>query len=384
MKKYILVCITARPSYSRIRTAILALQKKSNIKVTVLASGSALLDRYGRVVDLIREDGIEVIEELYTFIEGNDPIGMALTTASTIEASARSIMRIAPDMVVTIADRYETLGTAVAASYCGFPLAHIQGGEITGNIDERVRHAVTKLSDIHLVANTDCKERIQKMGEDNSNIYVTGCPSLDIVHESNNIEISEVKNAVNVHGVGADFDITKPFIVVMQHPETESFEQSYERMLMTLEAVNETGLPPLIFWPNVDAGSDATSKAIRVMRERGVLKKARYIKNLESQIFLKLLSLSKCLIGNSSVGIRECSFMGVPTVNIGYRQQGRLCAENVVHTEWDTKKIKDSISLQLNNGHYKSSEIYGDGLSGQKIADILEQEHIPISKRFVD
>lgn len=384
MKKKVLVCITARPSYSRIRTAILALNDNPEVEVLVLASGSALLDRYGRVVDLIRKDGIEVVEELHTFVEGNDLIGMALTTASTIEATSRAIIRISPDIVVTIADRYETLGTAVAASYCGFPLAHIQGGEITGNIDERVRHAVTKLSDIHLVANSDCKERIMRMGEDESNIFITGCPSLDIVHESNELDIEDVNEAVSLSGVGAEFDINKKFIVVMQHPETDSYDKSYDRMIKTLEAVDAIGIPPLIFWPNVDAGSDATSKAIRVMRERGVLKNARYIKNLESKLFLKLLSLCHCLVGNSSVGIRESSFMGVPTVNIGRRQDGRQSSDNVIYVGWDSNQIKNAIDHQIQNGKYESSNIYGDGFSGKKIADILMQDHFSESKRFVD
>tara|TARA_B100001564_G_C20520599_1_gene614978 strand:- start:50 stop:979 length:930 start_codon:yes stop_codon:yes gene_type:complete len=309
---------------------------------------------------------------------------MALTTASTIEATSRSIMRILPDLIVTIADRYETLGTAVAASYCGFPLAHIQGGEITGNIDERVRHAVTKLSDIHLVANSDCEKRIIRMGEDSKNIFITGCPSLDIVHEANSLKTKEVVEALNLKGVGSDVDIMKPFIIVMQHPETENFEESFERMMITLKSVDNLNIPSLIFWPNVDAGSDATSKAIRVMREKGFLKDSRFIKNLESRIFLNLLSLSKCIIGNSSVGIRECSFMGVPTVNIGDRQRGRMCAENVLHTKWDSDEIDNAIQFQIDHGKYDISNVYGDGHSGEKIAKILSKNFEISGKRFID
>jgi UDP-hydrolysing UDP-N-acetyl-D-glucosamine 2-epimerase len=383
MKK-ILICITARPSYSRIRSAILALQKKDNTDVSVLASGSALLERYGRVVDLIRADGIDVIDELYTFVEGNESINMALTTAATVSTSAAVISRLAPDLVVTIADRYETLGTAIAASYCGVPLVHIQGGEVTGNIDERVRHSVTKLSDIHMVANIDCKRRLKQMGENNAAIFVTGCPSLDIVHESLSIPISKIKESIENFGVGADVDVSKPFVMVLQHPETESYKESYDRMRKTLVAIENLDMPSLIFWPNVDAGADATSKAIRVSREEGMLKNARYIKNLDGKLFLRLLKQTKCLIGNSSVGIRECSFIGVPVVNIGDRQMGRMQAENVIDSAWNTNDILEAILTQIKHGEYKSSNIYGDGLSGELIAELLSKDLEIIPKRFVD
>lgn len=383
MKK-ILICITARPSYSRIRSAILALQKKENIDVSVLASGSALLERYGRVVDLIRADGINVVDELYTFVEGNESINMALTTAATISSTAAAISRLAPDLVVTIADRYETLGTAIAASYCGVPLVHIQGGEVTGNIDERVRHSVTKLSDFHLVANTDCKKRLKQMGEKNTSIFITGCPSLDIVNESLLIPLSKIKESIENYGVGADVDVSKPFIMVLQHPETESYKESYDRMRKTLAALEELDMPALIFWPNVDAGADATSKAIRVSREQGMLKNTRYIKNLDGKLFLRLLKQTKCLIGNSSVGIRECSFIGVPVVNIGERQLGRMQAENVINSSWNTNEILEAVRNQLKHDEYKSSNIYGDGLSGERIAELLSKDLEIISKRFID
>lgn len=382
--KRILICITARPSYSRIRSVILALQAKSNVDVSVLASGSALLDRYGRVVDLIRADGIDVVEELYTFVEGNEAINMALTTAATISSTATVITRLAPDLVVTVADRHETLGTAIASSFCGMPLIHVQGGEVTGNIDERVRHAVTKLADIHVVANTDCEARIRQMGENSASIFVTGCPSLDIVHESLLIPVSIIKEAVENHGVGADVDVSEPFIVVLQHPETESYKESYNRMRKTLVAIERLDLPCLIFWPNVDAGADATSKAIRISREEGMLKNARYIKNLDGKLFLRLLKQSKCLIGNSSVGIRECSFMGVPVVNIGDRQLGRMQADNVRNSLWESNEIFDAIRSQIQHECYRSSNIYGDGMSGERIAELLSNDLEILPKRFAD
>ncbi len=382
--KHICVAVTARPSYSRIRSAMEAMRTNESLRLSVICSGSALLERYGRVVDNIRADGFNVVEELYTFVEGNELISMANTTANTISSTAQALGRLEPDLVVTIADRYETIGTAIAASYCGIPLVHVQGGEVTGNIDERVRHAVTKLADLHLVSNEDAARRVRQLGESPSSIHVTGCPSLDIVGEAMSLPLSEVQSAVDEQGVGAQVSLSAPYVVVLQHPETDSHSESYERMRSTLLALEGIGLPALIFWPNVDAGSDSTSKAIRVVRESGMLRNARYNKNLDGRVFLKLLKHSSCLLGNSSVGIRECSLMGVPVVNLGDRQAGRARGKNVVDASWATTDIFDAVRKQISHGPYPSDMLYGDGQAGLRIAQILGSTPRLVSKRFQD
>lgn len=367
----LVVAITARPSYSRIRSAIQLLRETSGVSVQVICSGSALLDRYGRVVDLIRADGFDVVEELYTFVEGNEPLSMALTTANTIHNTASVLRRLSPTWVMSIADRYETLGTAVAAAYLGIPLIHVQGGEITGNIDEKVRHAVTKLADVHLVSTPLAGQRLQRMGEAPSSVHVTGCPSIDLAREAMEIPLDRVQAAINEFGVGSHLDLQRDFIVVLQHPETDSFDQSYSRMQATLDAVADVGMQTLIFWPNVDAGSDATSKAIRVFRENGRFPNVHYIKNLDGRIFLRLLCQARCLIGNSSVGIRESAFIGTPVVNLGDRQFGRERSANVLNVGWQRDDIRDAIHKQLSAGRYISSTLYGDGYAGERIADVV-------------
>jgi len=221
------IVITARPSYSRIRTAMLDLKKRASVELVVICSGSALLDRYGAIADVIKADGFNVVDELYTFVEGNDLINMSLTTANTITSTSLALRKLKPDYVVSIADRYETLGTAVAASYLSIPLIHIQGGEVTGNIDDKVRHAVTKLSDIHLVSSQSAEKRLIKMGENPRVIFNTGCPSIDIARQSKLIKLSEIQTALQTHIVGSTINIKKKFGVLLQHPETENFESSY-------------------------------------------------------------------------------------------------------------------------------------------------------------
>lgn len=380
----ICVAITARPSYSRIRSALEALRDDPAIDLSVLCSGSALLDRYGRVVDMIRADGFRVIDELFTFVEGDELVNMALTTSNTIAHTAAVLCRERPDVVVTIADRYETLGTAVAAAYLGIPLVHVQGGEITGNIDEKVRHAITKLADIHLVSTTLAGERVRRMGEAPGAVFVTGCPSVDLARESVAIDAADVQHALDTIGAGAHVDVAQDFIVVLQHPETDHHAAAYDQMTMVLNAIADVGMPAILFWPNVDAGSDGTSKAIRVFREQGKDGHVRFIKNLEGHMFLALLQRARCLAGNSSVGIRESAFMGIPVVNIGDRQIGRERGANVIDAPWEEAAIRAALTAQIAHGSYASDALYGDGHAGARIAKLIADAAPTTAKRFHD
>lgn len=383
-RKQVLVAITARPSYSRIRTALEALRDTDACDLSVVCSGSALLDRYGRVVDLIRDDGFDVVDELFTFVEGDEPVNMALTTSNTVAHTAAMIRRRRPDLVVTIADRYETLGTSIAAAYLNTPLVHVQGGEITGNIDEKVRHSITKLADLHLVATRHAGERLVRMGEHPDTIKVTGCPSIDLAREADNLPLSDVADVLSRTAAGHPMSLEDDYIVVMQHPETDTHARSFDQMSMVLEEVEKIGLPVVLFWPNVDAGSDGTSKAIRIFRETGKGQKFAYLKNLEGHQFLRLLQDARVLVGNSSVGIRESAFLGIPVVNIGDRQQGRERGANVRDAGWSASAIGTAIREQIAHGHYRRNDLYGDGHSGTAIAREILAFAGGSSKRFYD
>lgn len=383
-RKKVLVAITARPSYSRIRSALNHLAADDSIDLGIIASGSALLDRYGRVVDLIRADGFRVIEELFTFVEGNDLINMALTTSGTIAHTASVLRREQPDLVVTIADRYETIGTAIAASYMNIPLVHIQGGELTGNIDEKVRHAITKLADLHLVSTPQAGERVARMGEHPDAIRVTGCPSIDIARESLDIPLSVAAEELARISAGAPVDLSGDYVVILQHPETDTHEHSFAQITMVLEAVEALKVPAIVFWPNVDAGSDGTSKGARVFRESGRAGRFTFAKNLEGHDFLVVLRGARALIGNSSVGVRESAYLGTPVVNIGMRQQGRERAANVIDVGWEPAAIAGALAQQFAHGRYPPSMLYGDGHAGRVIAGILADARPAFSKRFHD
>lgn len=383
-KRKVLVAITARPSYSRIRSALNHLAADPSVDLGIVASGSALLDRYGRVVDFIRADGFKVVDELFTFVEGDDLLNMALTTSGTIAHTAALLRRERPDVVVTIADRYETIGTAIAASYLNTPLIHVQGGELTGNIDEKVRHAITKLADLHLVCTAGAGERVARMGENPAAIHVTGCPSIDIARESLDIPVATAAAELARVSAGAPPNLSGDYVVVLQHPETDTHSESFAQITMVLEAVEALKVPVIVFWPNVDAGSDGTSKGARIFRESGRAARFTFAKNLEGHDFLAVLRNARVLVGNSSVGIRESAFLGTPVVNIGQRQQGRERAANVYDVDWNAEAIAAALAHQFAHGRYPSSTLYGDGHAGRVIAETIATTRPAFSKRFHD
>lgn len=373
--------ITARPSYSRIKSVLSAIKDHPDLQLQLVITGSALLDKYGSVVDVIKADGFDITSRVHILVEGESLLTSAKSTGLAIMELATTFDLLKPDAVLSIADRYETIATAIAGSYQNIPVVHIQGGEVTGSIDEKVRHAVTKLADLHLVANEQAARRVISMGEVAESVHVTGCPSIDLAAEILN-NSNRALFTGNIGGVGADVDVSSPFLVVMQHPVTYEWEHAKSQMTSTLEAISDIGLPTLWFWPNVDAGSDAASRAIRTYREKKQNSRMRFVKNLPPEDFLRLLMGAHCLVGNSSVGIRECGYLGVPVVNIGSRQKGRDRAKNVIDVDFDREAIRQAVSRQIQHGSYNSSDLYGDGNAGERIARILATSPLSFEKRI--
>jgi UDP-hydrolysing UDP-N-acetyl-D-glucosamine 2-epimerase len=383
MKRKICVVVTARPSYSRIRTALHAIQADPNLELQLVAAASTLLDQYGNAVRYMEQDGFEISSRVFMVVEGENLTTMAKTTGLGLLELATTFDNLKPDMVVTIADRYETIATAIAASYMNIPLVHIQGGEITGTIDEKVRHAVTKLADIHLVSTQKAAENVIRMGEDPDSVYITGCPSIDLAANVLKDPAINFDPFEKYKGVGATFDVRdRDYLVVMQHPVTTEYERARAQILETLYAVKETGMPAFWFWPNVDAGSDGTSKGIRMFRENERPENIHFFKNMDSEDFLRLVYNSRCIVGNSSVGIRETSFLGVPSVNIGTREAGRERGGNVLDVDYDRVQIQEAIRKQISNGRYPSDPLYGKGDAGQRIAQVLADIPLRSEKRL--
>ncbi|MBI4305028.1 MAG: UDP-N-acetylglucosamine 2-epimerase (hydrolyzing), partial [Chloroflexi bacterium] len=307
MKRKVCVVVTARPSYARIKTALQAIVTHADLQLQLVVAASALLDRYGNAIRYIQQDGFEVAAKVYMVLEGENLVTSAKSTGLGLIELATALDNLQPDVVVTVADRYETLATAVASSYLNIPLAHVQGGEITGSIDEKVRHAVTKLADVHFVATQKAAERVVRMGEDPASVFVTGCPSIDLASAILHHLQPGFDPAERYGGIGASLDLSNDYLVVLQHPVTTEYEEARHHVTETLSAIRDLGIPALWFWPNVDAGSDGTSRGIRAFRETEHLANIRFFKNMPPEDFLRLVYNSRCIVGNSSVAIRECS-----------------------------------------------------------------------------
>ena len=381
-RRKVCVVVTARPSYSRIKTALQAIEKHPNLELQLVVAASALLDRYGSAINFIKEDGFRIAAQVYMVLEGENPATMAKTTGLGLMELSTCFDNLKPDVVVTVADRYETLATAVAAAYMNIPVAHVQGGEVTGSIDEKVRHSVTKLSDLHFVATKKAAERVIRMGEDPKTVFVTGCPSIDLVAQMLPSPALDFDPFAKYGGVGTGFDLSAGYLVLMQHPVTTEYELARQHITETLYAAKEINLPALVFWPNVDAGSDGTSNGIRAFRELENLPHFHFFKNMAPKDFLRLIFNSRGLVGNSSVGIRESSFLGIPVVNIGTRQSGRERGSNVLDVSYDRGEIAGAIRHHLGNGSYPRDPIYGDGNAGKKIAELLATVPLTIEKQL--
>jgi len=382
VRRKICVVVTARPSYSRIRTALTAIQAHPDLELQLVVAASALLDRYGNAIQAIERDGFPIAARVYMVVEGENLVTSAKSTGLGLVELATVFDNLSPDAVVTIADRYETLANAVAASYMNIPVVHVQGGEVTGSIDEKVRHAVTKLSNLHLVSTQLAAARVIRLGEEPASVIVTGCPSIDIAAEVAAQPALGFDPFEKYGGVGPKADLSKGYLVVMQHPVTTEYEAARQQVDETLYAVKDLGLPVLWFWPNVDAGSDGTSKGIRVFRERENPENLHLFRNMFPEDFLRLLANSTAIVGNSSVAIRECSFLGVPAVNVGSRQQGRERGANVIDVDHDRLAIAGAVREHIRRGRAPADHLYGDGRAGARIADCLATAPLTVEKRL--
>lgn len=380
MKRRICFVVNSRANYARIKTAIIACKNHKALETFVIVGASGVLYRFGNVSELIEQDGIKIESKLYTVVEGNDPVAMAKTTGLSLIDLAQEFLRIKPDVVVTVADRYETIATAIAASYMNIPVAHTQGGEVTGSIDESVRHAITKLSHIHFPATKKAADILLRLGESPDKVFWVGCPALDLAHQVPHESINSVMN--KYRGVGSTIDFSKPFILVSQHPVTTEFMDARQQIEQTLKAVHASNIQAIWLWPNVDSGSDALSKRIREFREEHVESKIHFYRNFSSEDYVNILRETTCIVGNSSSGIREASFLGTPSVNIGSRQLGRDRASNVIDVGYNASEIETAIQEQVLHGRYQSSEIFGNGFAGTQMAEILASVDLNVDKRL--
>lgn len=359
------------------------LHNHPDIDLKLVVGGSILLDKYSDKVQAeVEASGFHISDKLYNVIEGGNHVAMAKTACLTALELTNSLYKLNPDVVIVDGDRFEQLAVAMAAAYLNKTIVHIEGGDVTGNIDESVRHAITKLAHIHFVTNRASEKRVLQMGENPA--YVFNIGSLDVEFAAK-LKHDLTSAELNKHGVGDRINIKKPFLMVMHHPTTAE-ENNKLHADMLFDAVASFDMPTVWFWPNNDAGTNEVAEAIRHFRENNpkAKKNFRFITNLSPEDFLALFNKATCLIGNSSSGIKESSHFGVPVVNVGGRQAGRLRGENVIDASYDVSLIKGAIKKQLKKKRYKSSDIYHQPDSSKKFVDILTNAKLYIQKKFYE
>lgn len=377
----ICVVVASRANYGRVKYLLKAIAAHPDLELQLIVGASALLERFGKADSVIREDGFAPDHTIHYIVEGETLETQAKSTGLGIIELTTAFSNLKPDMVVTVADRFETMATAVAASYLNISLVHLQGGEVSGNIDDRVRHAITKLADYHFVSTEKSRERVIRMGEPPTTVFNYGCPAMDVLrHDDMSISNAGMSR---YGGVGEAIDWEKPYVLMVQHPVTTSFGKGFQQISATLAALSEVeGYQKIVLWPNPDAGSDDVSKGIRVFRESGRARDFHFFRNFSPEDYARILSNARCAIGNSSSFLREGSFLGVPVVLVGDRQQDREHGENIIFSDYIKDDILAKIRKQLAQGRYPSFKLFGDGFAGQRIAAELPRLSLNFVKRI--
>jgi UDP-hydrolysing UDP-N-acetyl-D-glucosamine 2-epimerase len=376
--KVIEVVITARPSWARVKNLIEEYRKLNgpqSIRLSLV--GPALSHRYGDITQQLPE-----WLEFHSFLSLHDSDNLDAIAISALEganALVRHWSKNRPSAVLIIADRTETLGVAVAASLMQIPLIHLQGGEISGSIDDKVRNANSKLADLHITTNVETANNLIRMGESESSIVIAGCPSIDLIVQSNNTPDLNINNSSEIIGVGEDFSLLDQFGVIMFHPDTANYQENIAWIKNLIEMVYASEIKWFWFWPNPDHGTSAISKLIRRARETSLLTNVKFVINVEPNIFIEVMKKAKILVGNSSFGIREASFLGLPVLNLGKRQAGRQKSVNVVDVLYPVLAELLKVLDQMIGKKFEKSTIYGVGTAGLIAATAISQWS-PITK----
>ncbi len=381
MKKKVCLTITTRGNYAKLKSLIDSISQDPDLELQLAIGGMAVLTKYGRIFTQL-ENLDCTIRTINFVIEGENLSTMAKSSGVALLEFSTAFEELKPDIVFVIADRFECLPIAIAASYMNIPVAHVEGGEITGSIDESIRHAITKIAHVHFPSSTEAADRIEKMGEERSSIFKVGSSSMDMLLRCDLDDIEKINEYIINWGSGPIFRIKKKnFITILQHPVTTEYQYNEKYIEETIKAINSFDIPKIWIMPNMDGGSDFINKSIRKYRESEYSKKTHFFKALPIEYYGPLLNNTICLIGNSSSGIREAAFLGTPTVNIGTRQQGRERGENVIDVDNNSKEIREAIEKQIKNKTFTPNYLYGNGHSAEKIIKVIKNLDISIQKK---
>ena len=376
--KHIAVLLVDRANYGRLKPVMNLLKINSKVKLSCLCTGTMSLEKYGMASKNVEQDGFKITSNISLEIEGNNYKTMSSSIGLGIIMFSHELERLNPDILLVIGDRYETLAAVIAASYLRIKVAHIQGGEVSGSIDEMCRHAITKFSWLHFPSTKRSKNYLIRMGENKESVFNYGCPSSDVILNSKKFKFE--KTILNEVGVGGKINLKKDFFLVALHPDTMMDGDYYQLTQSLLLKLAKLNLQTIWLWPNIDATSDKISKAIRIYREHNNSSWLHLIKNLKPEEFYHILYKTKCAIGNSSSFVRDSAILGTPVIIIGNRQHGREFSENVKFCDLKLNNFNKILNLQISKKSYEPSLLYGQKGASKKIVNKLLNYKFPNEK----
>lgn len=366
MKK-ILIITERRADFSRFKPIIKLIKKDRKLDYQLIVTGLHLVKEYGFTLKEIQKENFKIYKKFKMFdknyLKNNDGSEMIDALGIAFRNLSKIIKIAKPDLILSGFDIAANFALTVTGAHLNIPVAHIQGGEVSGTIDESLRHAMSKFSNFHFTATNETKKRLIKLGEEKKNIFIVGCPSIDALFQEKNLNKEYFKSKYNL-------DLDKPFLLVIQHPVTSEVKDVEIQMKKTIEAIIRLKKQHLIIFPNNDAGAKKILKRIKKS-------KLNYTKTLNLKEYKTLLNSNMILIGNSSSGIHEAASFNVPVINIGSRQQGRLKPKNVISVKHNVKEILKAYK-KVNSKKFKKSinnlkNPYGDGNSSIKIIKIIKK-----------
>lgn len=380
-KRKVCVVLTTRGNYAKMKSVIEKIEADDGLELQLILGGMVVLEKYGRIAAMLDTQGRKPERTINFVIEGENLATMAKSSGLAMMEFSTAFEDLKPDVVIVIADRFECLPIAMCAAYMNIVVAHVEGGEVTGSIDESIRHAITKLSHLHFPSSLEAAARIERMGEDPASIHVVGASSMDILRQLDLADLGPVREYQQNFGVGTMINLVpKQYLTVIQHPVTTEYDENLLHVKETIEALNELDMPTVWIMPNMDAGSDGINKAIRKYRESPQSRQTHFFKSLPIECYGPLLKNAAAIIGNSSSGIREAAYLGTPSVNIGTRQNGRQRGKNVIDVAYEAKEIVAAVRRQLEAREYTPDNLYGDGYAAEKIVQVLKTAPLHVQK----
>lgn len=379
MKRKILAVTGIRSDYDLMTPVFKAIQEHPKLELQLIVTGAHLSSAYGYTVDEIEKDGFMIADKIESLLNSDLPTGRIKGLAVQLQGMIQTVVRVKPDILLVLGDREESMTTALIGAYMNIPVAHVGGGDrVIGNVDDQVRHAVTKLSHIHLATNQESADRILKLGEEPFRVFNTGNPGLDRLKDVSYLSRNELSKLLRF-----EINDNEPLILLIQHVISTEVDQAYEQMKVTMEAVKELGIKTIISYPNSDAGGQ---QMINAISEYARFPFIHVQKNIPRFEFVNIMRHASCMLGNSSAGILEAPFLKLPVVNVGNRQKGRLHSSNVDYVNHDKQDIMKAVHKAIFNKEYREKvencvNPYGDGNAAIKIAEILA--NIEINSRLL-